>query len=207
MGKKRRICVAHPSRYVLLVRMVSVALLGTLMVGAPAHSEPTAQGDAQQQNSVLRQLGAGAVGALGDDAMRFSTEPALGGTAIVVETVRAETNRNPVSIRRFRGHPRIGWTANGHWKFDISDREYGELAAKIDILLAAPDPACTTSDSDAVCEYVCTDGPGILVERRMQKQSLWRRGSCGLGHPNGRAEKLIERLVRQHLGSGIYPRR
>lgn len=182
-------------------------LLVTALAAAAAQADPAVEGDAHQENTVLKGIAAPPVRALGADALRFSTEPQLGGRAIVVETVRSSGGRHPVRVRRFNGHFREGWTADGEWTFRISDQEYDRLTSRLDALLAQRDPQPNCQDvEENECMYICTDGPGILVERAVQGRSIWRRGSCGPRHPNDIAAEAIEHLVRRHLGLGVFPR-
>lgn len=181
-------------------------LIGASLACSPAAANSPAEGNAHDKNGVLRSVAAQPVSTLGADALRFSTEPQLGGTAIVVEATRRADGSHRVRVRRFEGHPRIGWAAEREWSFRLSDREYRALTLRIDQLLALPDPQ---PDCDRVvfeeCGYVCTDGAGILVERATDGRALWRRGSCGPRHPNDLIEKVIRRLVRGKLGRDIYP--
>lgn len=172
-----------------------------------AAANPPLEGDARNENSVLRSIGAQPIVTMGADALRFSTEPQLGGTAIVVETARSAGGSHQVRVRRFDGHFEEGWAADGEWNFRISDQQYRALTSRIDLLLAQPDPR---PDCDEVaedeCMYICNDGPGILVERAIGGRSVWREGSCGPRHPNDLVEEVIRRLVRRSLGRRVYPR-
>ena len=154
------------------------------------------EGDGNDQNTVLQQIAATPVRSDGADAFRFSTEPQQGGIAIVVESARLGTGRHSVRVRRFVGHPRSSWRPAERWTFNVPDQEYLTVSSKIDQLLAAP--PCVTEEE---CSWVCTDGPGILVERSLNGRSLWRRGSCGDNHPLDQIARLIELTIRRHVGS------
>ncbi|MFN3725837.1 MAG: hypothetical protein ACK4SZ_05980 [Allosphingosinicella sp.] len=181
-------------------------LIGISLACSGAAAEPAVEGDARDENSVLRSMGAKPIAALGTDAVRFSTEPQLGGKAIVVETARSSNGPHQVRVRRFNGHFREGWSADGEWNFRISEQQYRALTSRIDYLLTLPDPRPNCDEvAEGECMYVCTDGPGILVERAIGIRSFWRRGSCGPRHPNDLAEELIRHLVRRNLGRRVYP--
>lgn len=149
-------------------------------------------GPVTDENSVLVAMAAPQLDA--DDAWRFSTEPQLGGTAIVVEAKKEADGSATVQVRRFSGHPRSGWDRQGDWRFAVRAREYTKLTGQIDRHL--PDPPISEADES----IVCTDGPGVLVERATQGRLLWRRGSCGDTHPNKQIAKIIKAFVQRHLG-------
>lgn len=157
------------------------------------------EGSANDQSSVLRGISAAPLPA-NEDSFRFSTEPQLGGVAILVSGARATRGQHRVDVRRFVGHFRSGWEPEGQWTFTVSDSEYGKLVSRIDQLLPLPQPVCEPRDGEEECAYVCVDGPGFLIERVSAGRSLWRRGSCGPDHPNRQIALVIKKFVRRHLG-------
>lgn len=150
------------------------------------------EGPVTDENSVLVAMAATPLNA--DDAWRFSTEPQLGGTAIVVEGKKESDGTATVQIRQFSGHPRSGWNGLGGWRFSIRAKEYSKLTGQIDKLLPDPPP------SESEGSWVCMDGPGLLVERATQGRSLWRSGSCGPNHPNTQIAKVIKAFVQRKVG-------
>ncbi|HEX8643962.1 MAG TPA: hypothetical protein VF702_08625 [Allosphingosinicella sp.] len=180
-------------------------LIGASFASGGAIANLPVEGDGREESSVLRSIEARPLTTLGADALRFSTEPQLGGKAIVVEIARSAEGSHRVRVRRFHGHFRSGWAADGEWNFLLSDRRYRAFVARVDRLLAQPDPRpdCRGASQEE-CMYVCTDGPGILVERASGGRTVWRRGSCGPRHPNDLIEKAVRRLLRRNLGRRVY---
>ena len=131
---------------------------------------------------------------LGQDAIRFSTEPALGGPATVVE-VRPDRNAQyRVTVSYLGGHPDSGWDKLGAFHFWIDAEDFTWLLGEVERArreLGAEHPGATV-DGEII---VCTDGPGYVSEVRSSGASHWIEGFCGRNANNAIAP-LMARLVR-----------
>ena len=139
---------------------------------------------------------------LGPDAVRFSTMPALGGTAAIVEIANNSRARLHARVYALEGHPRLGWEVEDLQVFTLSRREYLNLAAGVDSAMAdyrRPDP-----DPDKDEMIVCMDGPGFLTERVVEGRVTTLAGNCPpseqVAHPNNRIVALFVALVCRHAG-------
>jgi len=130
---------------------------------------------------------------LGDDVIRFSSKPALGGTGYVVEMVRLDRDTIKARILYIYGHPKEGWTKTAEMLLEMHRLSYEELAKWVDEELAKGDPELTLPDG---ATFVCTDGPGYLTERRKADQDTSLDGSCG-DHPNNRIALAMGGLIRR----------
>ena len=115
------------------------------------------------------------LGELGDDAVRFSSQPALGGTGYIIAL--SATGRAEVSW--FWGHASLGWRRTRRVRFDVSEDEYREVIAEVDQLLAVG-IADAQNDARQPGEVIvaCADGPGYLAERIRDGESFWLRPQC-----------------------------
>src|SRR5262249_9475973 len=110
--------------------------------------------------------------ALGQDVLRFSTRPELGGNAIILEVVGAADGGARVELYPLRGHPGIGWRSQGSHGFDLPMQDFRHLVAQVDEAIA--DRVVSLPDA----QVVCTDGPGWLTERVHGGSILSLTGSC-----------------------------
>jgi hypothetical protein len=110
-------------------------------------------------NDVLTSAGLPPAGILGADAIRFSTQPSLGGRAIVVELVRSAAGRGHTRIVWGDGHPYQGWKIAGSARCELPAGEYRGVAGIIDAALASYRPR-PTAESEMI---VCMDGPEYLT--------------------------------------------
>lgn len=123
--------------------------------------------------------------ALGRDAIRFSTQPALGGRAVIVEITGRGARPAAVRVSWFDGHPRLGWTQEGSAESSLSPRSYAALSAYVDRRLQSYRPPDAHGGEEIV---TCTDGPGQVTERVRNGRVVTLSGFCppfGLErHPN-----------------------
>lgn len=144
---------------------------------------------------MLTSAGLPPAGALGPDAIRFSTQPSLGGRAVVVELVRSAGGRGRTRIIWGDGHPYQGWKIAGSVRRSLSAGEYRRIAGIVDSALASyrPDP---TTESEII---ICTDGPEYLTERVRRGRVVTLSGSCPLSkdepHPNDRIAAVLLSLA------------
>jgi hypothetical protein len=174
---------------------VRLALLITAVIsmGAlPARAE-VGGGDFDVSGpSSLSGTGAKPISQVGDDAIRISATPALGGKAWVIELHRQDADwaLGDASFGFWgRGS---GWTSLGHLRIELRSADYAALSKKVDALLARGEPAPPPPESGWV--VVCTDGPGYLSERRKNGKSTWMSGFCG-EHPNNAIARLMMQVV------------
>ena len=139
---------------------------------------------------------------LGRDAIRFSTMPALGGTAAIVEIVDDGGTRLVGRVYALVGHPYLGWDIADDQMFSLSRREYAQLAASVDTAFA--DYPRLVGEMGEGEMFVCTDGPGFVTERVVRGRVATLAGDCRITeqneHPNTRIVALFVELVCRHLG-------
>jgi len=113
---------------------------------------------------------------LGDSAVRFSSQPALGGTGYII-TLHAN---GTAEVSWFRGHSRLGWRRTRRIRFHIEPTEYRSVVAEVDRMLATGiEDARTRSEATDEVIVMCSDGPGYLTERIRDNDVIWFRPSCG----------------------------
>lgn len=131
---------------------------------------------------------------LGTDAIRFSTQPSLGGRAFIVEAVKGDGEAH---VRAFWliGHPYEGWMREGSTSFDLPTASYDRLAWVVDRFLAANLPSRTAGS----VMLVCLDGPEDLTERVRDGTIVTLAGSCPLNehelHPNTHIKATMMSLI------------
>ena len=130
---------------------------------------------------------------MGNDAIRFSSSPALGGTATVVEIKPDKQQLYLVTVSYLEGHPSLGWDKWGGFHFLINSEDFNWLLQKIEA--AERDGASRDSLTEGVDIVVCADGLGYLSEIRSKRKSRWISGFCG-SNPNNTIALLMARLVR-----------
>jgi hypothetical protein len=153
---------------------------------------------------ILNDARAPQMDSMGYDAVRFSSQPALGGDGYVILIVRQERYAD---VSWYRGHPRMGWQRSRHIRFRISEQDYQTVANNVDGYLASAEqndrlaPPCSAEDEDCAM-IVCGDGPGYLTERIHEGRSTWMRGfSCTTDeHPNDLIAAYLSRWVFERLG-------
>jgi|GEM_PF-7003938 len=112
---------------------------------------------------------------LGTDAVRFSSQPALGGVGYVIllnANGRAE-------ISWFYGHPRSGWRRTRRVRFQVSEDEYQSVVREVDRLVTdgiASEQQRSADTGEVI--IACSDGPGYLTERVNNGHVFWLRPQC-----------------------------
>jgi len=156
----------------------------------------------RRRNDVLDAADRPELQRLGRDAIRFSTMPALGGTAAIVEIVDNGRGRLVGRIYTLVGLPSFGWDISDEQMFSLSRREYAELATVVDRAFANYAPPVPSPDNGE--RIVCMDGPGMVTERVVQGRVANLLGDCPptetSEHPNRRVLAQVVGLVCRHLG-------
>ncbi|MET1112853.1 MAG: hypothetical protein ABWX67_15140 [Allosphingosinicella sp.] len=159
------------------------------------------------KREVLDAAGRPAIRKLGDGTLRFSTSPALGGRAAIVEIVPRPEGHAEVRTFAFEGHPHFGWTRTGSAGFRLSAEEQRRLLSAFDAAL--PPYRRSPGDIDGPVMIVCTDGPGYLTERVRGRAVETLDGSCPLDddapHPNAILACRLDEILRRHLGEAERP--
>ena len=132
---------------------------------------------------------------LGQDVIRFSSAPALGGRGLVVELV-SEGSRGAVGrLFWLYGHPGLGWEMRGGTRIRLTSERYSRLATVVDQQMARSEPLPSPAADEPEVMFVCTDGPGYLTERVRHGQIVTLAGSCGDEHPNDQIGALLLQLL------------
>lgn len=130
----------------------------------------------------------------GDLLLRFSSQPALGGTGFEVSIRPYDDQVGVVRVVIVDGHPGVGWIEilSAYW--DIPRERFERLRRSFESALsAAPvSPRSVDSDGNEVI-IVCTDGPGYLAEVIVPSGTRELTGFCG-DHPNKRLAAEIESI-------------
>jgi hypothetical protein len=130
---------------------------------------------------------------VGEDAIRFSTTPSLGGPAWIIE-LHADKRGRALGSVTFLYWVRDEAPLNvGTLQVGLSDAQYAKLAAQVDWLMHQPEPQPQTCGGRCLIN-ICTDGAGLLTERRHDGVTTWMSGDCG-NHPNNRIDRLMRAAV------------
>lgn len=128
----------------------------------------------------------------GDVMLRFSSQPALGGTGYEVSIRPYNAEVAAVRVVILDGHPEAGWIEMLSAYSDIPRAQFDRLRKSFEAALSAPpvSPRALDSGGDDVI-IVCTDGPGYLAEVVEPSGTRELEGFCG-NHPNRRLAAEIE---------------
>jgi hypothetical protein len=161
----------------------------------------------RRKHDVLDAVRRPAARKLGRDAIRFSTSPALGGRAAVVEIVPKDHGSARLRAFALSGHPGLGWTEESRASVAVDAGEYRRIAAAVDAAFAEYGPLESNTEDEVF--IVCTDGPGYATERVRDGRVLSLAGSCprnvGVEHANVRIACQIRKLLESHLAEGDRP--
>jgi hypothetical protein len=166
-----------------------------------ARSEDVCEGEFERgEHELLDDARSPPMGALGPDAIRFSSAPSLGGDALVIQIV--PKGRSPATVKAvgLRGHPRYGWSIEDRLSFSLSPSAYRRLAARVDAELAKPVITEFVDGQGEEVMMVCMDGPGFVTERATGGRTFNLEGSCGESHPNDVIAQLMFGLLCPRLG-------
>lgn len=174
------------------MRLLSLLLLPALIAATlPAES---GDGDYQPPHySILHRVKVPHLAAIGDDVLRFSTTPALGGRAYIFEVHALDRGRAAGTVRFFYGHAGSGWKRIGSMAIDMRRSDFEAMMARVDAALAR----FTPSPKNVIA--VCADGPGYLTERRHAGKSQWLAGFCHDDDPNEKIAREVEAAFGKQL--------
>lgn len=163
------------------------AVVGLLLSSANSYAN-TGSGRYPRDADVLKGSKAPALEKIGDDVVRFSSTPALGGRGVVIELHRKDDRWATGTMSLLIGHPSYHWTTTATVILEINTSEYEALTQEIDAqLLRGEPPLVELENGDIV---ICTDGPGYVTERLKNGHNQWLSGFCG-DHPNNRIAELM----------------
>lgn len=161
-----------------MIARILVALVAySLSTGGPlAQSDlQTAPGVVERyDHDILDAARAPPITTFGEDVLRFSSQPALGGVGYVI-VLRSNGH---VRVSWFYGHGARGWRRTRWVAFRVAEREYQNLMQEIDPLLDAAAPDLREMDEMDLIG-VCADGAGYLTERVRNGEANWYRPDCG----------------------------
>lgn len=183
-------------------RWTRIAGVVGLLLLAPAAWAETGEGAFDHGRfNILAWSKARPLKAIGDDVVRMSSTPALGGQGWVIELHR-------VDEKFARGEVRFLWTSRdrgeetGRIKLGMLIEDYEALTRRIDEQLTRrdfEDSRVVHNSKGQVTELiVCTDGPGYVTERRVGGKEVWLDGFCGDNHPNDAIAVLLQAAVMDY---------
>jgi hypothetical protein len=174
------------------MRLLSLLLPALIAATLPAES---GDGDYRPTHySILYRVKVTPLSAIGENVLRFSTTPALGGRAYIFEAHAVDRDRAAGTVSFFYGHAGSGWKRTGSMAIEMRRSDFDAAVARVDAALARATPP----QKDEI--MVCTDGPGYLTERRHAGKSQWLAGFCDDDHPNKAIAREVERIVGEQLG-------
>lgn len=154
-----------------------------------------------EYRDLLDEANVPALTAYGADAIRFSSQPGLGGEGFIFVFSGA---RRFADVSWFRGHPRLGWRRTRHARLHISDEDYSEVAAEVDRLTRVAEEErgqaevrerLRGSDEEEAI-VVCGDTPGYMTERIVGGRMTWT-SSCW--PPDPEIADYLNTWVSAHL--------
>jgi hypothetical protein len=129
---------------------------------------------------------------LGEDVIRFSSQPALGGDAVIVEMVSTGSQQARVRVFRLEGHPREGWARRHSAEFTISSARFQNLATAVDAASAGYVAPVVSETGETI---ICTDGPGYLTEHIREGRVTILAGSC----PPDQNRRHVNRVIADRM--------
>lgn len=174
------------------MRLLMVVAAMFALIAVPAQAEMASGDYSVTDPSSLSGTAAKPTSQVGDDAIRISTTPALGGKAWVIEIHRQDADWAAGEASFGFWGRGSGWTKLGYLRIELRSADYTALSQRVDALMARGEPAPPSPGSGSI--VVCTDGPGYLSERRKNGRSSWMSGFCG-DHPNKEIARLMMQVV------------
>ena len=201
VGQTRSRWIAATIRILAPFAVLVIAAVSAQAIADTGAGYPTSD----LREGALRAVRAKPLEQLGEQAIRFSSQPALGGPATVIE-IRPDSEDDyfRVTVHYLVGHPSSNWDRRGSFYFWIVDDDFAWLLSEVERAEreASPVSIGSNTDDDADREIVvCTDGPGYLTEIRSKGRTRSIGGFCGDHHPNRRIAALMARLVRYGTSS------
>lgn len=147
---------------------------------------------------------------MGEGSIRFSSMPALGGDAYVVELRPNSRGGARVRFTWLNGHPRWRWFTEARWAFDLSPAAFREFTESVEGAMSRIEPDPGPLDPDQPEERIfCTDGPGFLTERVSDGTVFTMTGSCpyrwGEEHPHREVEAKILDMICPRFRTEFNP--
>lgn len=140
-----------------------------------------------READVLEATDAPALDKIGEDVVRFSSTPALGGRGVIIEIHRRDAEWATGTMTLLIGHSSDRWVTTATLVIEMKTKQFEALTREIDAQLRRREPPLENTNGEIV---VCTDGPGYVTERFNRGNSQWLSGFCG-DHPNNRIAELI----------------
>ena len=172
------------------MRHILILTLGLTLTASAAWGETGKGAYVPAQHEVLSAARVRPLAELGEDVIRFSSSPQLGGHGWIVELHKARGGWALGEALLFGGHPRTGWTRTGWLRLAAPEAVFIALAQRVDSALAGGEPQAAADDEI----IICADGPGYVAERRKGKAGVWMKGFCG-AHPNDAIAALMRDAI------------
>lgn len=144
-------------------------------------------GPYRREADVLEATNAPTLDKIGEDVVRFSSTPALGGRGVIIEFHRRDAEWATGTMTLLIGHSSDRWITTATLAIEMKTTQFLALTREIDTQLRRREPPLENAEGEIV---VCTDGPGYVTERLSRGDSKWLSGFCG-DHPNNRIAELM----------------
>lgn len=166
--------------------LAMAAAIGAIFTASVSYAD-VGTGPYPREADVLEATNAPALDKIGQDVVRFSSTPALGGRGVIIEIHRRDAEWATGTVTLLIGHPSDHWVTTATLVIEMKTPQFEALARQIDAQLRRKEPPLENAEGEIV---VCTDGPGYVTERLSRGGSHWLSGFCG-DHPNNRIAELM----------------
>jgi len=168
------------------------AAIGAIFTASVGYAD-VGTGPYPRKADVLEAANAPELDTIGQDVVRFSSTPALGGRGVIIEIHRRDAEWATGTMTLLIGRPRGRWVTTATLLIEMKIPQFEELARQIDAQLQREEPPLENVEGEIV---VCTDGPGYVTERLSRGGSRWLSGFCD-EHPNNRIAELMAPIAAQ----------
>ena len=177
-------------------RTLAMAAAICSIFGSSVSYADAGTGPYPRRADVLKASHVPALGKIGEDVIRFSSTPALGGRGVIIEIHRRDAQWSTGTMTLLIGHPSARWVTTAMLTIEMNTSQFEALTSEIDRQLLRGEPPLENAKDEIVA---CTDGPGYVTERLSDGRSRWLSGFCG-DHPNNRIAELISPIAAGSFG-------
>lgn len=174
--------------------MKAVFAAGLFLLSIAPASAQELQEDEPVEHDIMQAVRARPFVELGQDAIRFSSEPSLGGHGYMIEVARRDEQWAVGRFVVLTGHPYSGWHEGMAGYVEMKTPDFMSLLRAVDSLLAEGEPVHEVRDGEIT---VCTDGPGYSTETSLGGRRRALAGQCGINHPNVEVADMMGALIKK----------